>query len=212
LGEIENVLRGCEGVKGAIVMAREDQSGDKRLVGYVLAETGHTVDPEAVRSHLKLRLPEYMVPWILVFLDAWPLSPNGKIDRRALAAMELSLPVEALDYVEPNTDTEKIVAGIWAEVLNLDRVGLHDAFFQLGGHSLLGTQIISRIRDIYPFEVPLLVLFKAPTVSKLAREIEELGAAEGKDVPRISKLFLETKDLSPEVVSALLGESSLPPE
>jgi amino acid adenylation domain-containing protein len=212
LDEIDVVLRRHPGIKEVVVMVRENKQGNKQLVAFVVVNPSRSVDAEALRNHLKQRLPDYMVPSLFVFLEALPLSPNGKINRRVLSAMELASPAPGLEYVAPNTDTEKIVAGIWAEVLDLDRVGLHDPFFQLGGHSLLGTQVISRVRDIYPFEVPLLALFKAPTVAELAHEIEELGAADGKDVPRISKLFLETKDLSLDEMNALLAEASMPPE
>jgi amino acid adenylation domain-containing protein len=212
LDEIDVVLRRHPNIREVVVMARENKQGDKHLVAFVVASPGQSMDAEALRNHLKPRLPEYMVPSLFVFLEALPLSQNGKVDRRALSAMELASPTPAFEYVEPNTDTEKIVAGIWAEVLGLDRVGLYDPFFQLGGHSLLGTQVISRVRDIYPFEVPLLALFKAPTVAELAHEIERLGAVAGQDVPQISKLFLDTKDLSVDEMNALLAEASLPPE
>ncbi|HLL47542.1 MAG TPA: amino acid adenylation domain-containing protein, partial [Longimicrobiaceae bacterium] len=152
LGEIEAALRQDAGVAECAVVAREDVRGDRRLVAYVVGEAR----AEAVRARLRQSLPEYMLPAAFVFLDALPLTPNGKLDRKALPAPELASPEER--YVAPRTPAEEVLAGIWAEVLRLERVGVTESFFELGGHSLLATRVISRVRQVFGVEVPLRAL------------------------------------------------------
>ncbi|HEX2191398.1 MAG TPA: amino acid adenylation domain-containing protein, partial [Longimicrobiaceae bacterium] len=163
-GEVEAQLAAHPTVREAVVAVREDGPGGKRLVGYAVpaADTA----PEALLEHLRARLPEYMVPSALVLLDALPLTPTGKVDRRALPAPE---PGEA-EYAAPRTPAEEILAGIWADVLGRERVGIHDDFFALGGHSLLATQVVSRAQAALGAELPLRALFESPTVAGLARE------------------------------------------
>ena len=126
-----------------------------------------------LRAYLKKKLPDYMVPSAFVPLDALPLTPNRKIDRRALPAPDKSRSDMQSEFVAPHSPVEHVLAGIWCEVLGIERVGVHDNFFELGGHSLLGTRIISRIRDEFQVELPLLSLFETPTVADLT---ERLGA------------------------------------
>src|SRR6185295_10623740 len=171
-GEIEATLRRHAAVRECVVVAREDASGGTRLVGYIVGEA----DPDALRAHLRRSLPEYMVPSAFVFLDALPLTPNGKLDRRALPAPEYAAAEER--YVAPRTPVEEVLAGIWAEVLRLERVGANDHFFELGGHSLLATRVVSRIREVFGVEVPLRALFEGPTVAELAGRVEEMRQAE----------------------------------
>ena len=172
LGEIEAALRRQAQVSDAVVVVREDTPGDKRLVAYVVAQ-GATEDlVEQLRSRLRESLPEYMVPSAFVMVEKLPLTPNGKVDRNALPAPEYA---EAT-YVAPRTATEEILAGIWAEVLKLERVGVHDNFFELGGHSLLATQVVSRVRHAFSVELPLREMFAAPTVAQLGVCIEALRA------------------------------------
>ncbi len=180
LGEIEAALLGHAGVREAVVLAREDAPGDRRIVAYVVP--GGEVAPESaeLRTQLGKRLPEYMIPSAFVVLDALPLTPNGKMDRRALPAPEFA----AVDgYVAPRTPVEEVVAGIWAEVLRLERVGAEEGFFELGGHSLLATQVVSRARQAFGVEVPLRALFEAPTVAALAGRIETLRGAGASPAP-----------------------------
>jgi amino acid adenylation domain-containing protein len=171
LGEIEAALRGHEGVADCVVMARAE-AGDPRLVAYVVGEA----EAEALRAHVRRTLPEYMVPSAFVFLEALPLTPNGKLDRKALPAPELASGEET--YVAPRTPTEEVLAGIWAEVLRLERVGVEESFFQLGGHSLLATRVVSRVREVFAVELPLRALFDGPTVAELAVRVEEMRRAE----------------------------------
>ena len=141
LGEIEARLAEHEGVREAVVLAREDEAGDKRLVAYVTLAGEETIAAEALREHLAAQLPEYMVPAAYVLLEALPLTPNGKLDRQALPAPGAAAYV-ARGYEPPIGEVETTVARIWADVLKLDQVGRHDDFFDLGGHSLLAVSVI----------------------------------------------------------------------
>ncbi|HEX3131701.1 MAG TPA: amino acid adenylation domain-containing protein, partial [Thermoanaerobaculia bacterium] len=161
LGEIEAALSRLPGVREAVVLA-----SDGRLTGYVVS----TLSPTELRTALARELPDYMVPSAWVVLDAMPLTPNGKTDRRALARMEAE--TQAAEMAAPRTPVEDLVAGIWADLLGLDRVGIHDNFFELGGHSLLAMRVLSRLREAFGADLPLRRLFEAPTVATLAREIE----------------------------------------
>ncbi|WP_420126319.1 amino acid adenylation domain-containing protein, partial [Longimicrobium sp.] len=164
-GEIEAMLRGHERVSDCVVIAREDVPGDRRLVAYVVGD----VEADTLREHLRGSLPEYMVPSAFVALDALPLTPNGKLDRKALPAPEYA--ADADRYVAPRTPTEELVAGIWAEVLKVDRVGVHDNFFALGGHSLLAVTLVERMRR-RGVRADVRALFTTPTVAELAAAAE----------------------------------------
>ncbi len=175
LGEIEEVLRGHAQVQECVVIVREDTPGNKRLVAYVVLAQGEHLTTGELRHYLQERLPDYMVPSAMLLLEALPLTPNRKVDRRALPA-----PQQTSDdlFVAPQNPLEEVVADIWTYVLKVERVGAHDNFFELGGQSLLVTQAISRIRSIFNVEVPLLAFFENPFVSDLARYIENLQQAE----------------------------------
>ena len=176
LGEIEARLVEHGAVHQAVVLAREDMAGEKRLAAYVVAADAASADAGELRAHLKRSLPEYMVPSAYVVLEALPLTANGKIDRRALPAPEGDAIVRG-EYVAPRTPTEEVLAAIWAEVLKLERVGIEDNFFELGGHSLLGTRVIARMREAFAVELPLRALFEAPTVGELAQRAEDVRRA-----------------------------------
>ncbi|HEX7243516.1 MAG TPA: amino acid adenylation domain-containing protein, partial [Longimicrobiaceae bacterium] len=170
-GEVEATLERHPGVREAAVVA-QDGPGGARLAGYVVAEDPAPAAVE-LREWLRERLPEYMVPGGLVVLDAFPLTPNGKVDRRALARMEA--PAGGGDvHVAPRGATEEALARVWAEVLGVERVGAHDDFFELGGHSLLATRVVSRVREALEVELPLRALFEAPTVAGLAPRVDAL--------------------------------------
>ncbi|HYH79975.1 MAG TPA: condensation domain-containing protein, partial [Longimicrobium sp.] len=170
-GEIESVLTAHPAVGAAVVVAREDAPGDRRLVAYVVARDGAEPRASELRTHLSGRLPDYMVPGAFVVMDRIPLTPNGKVDRRALPAPEHDGD-EA--YVAPRTSTEAVLAEIWAEVLGLARVGVEENFFALGGHSLIATRVTSRAREALGVELPLRALFEAQTVAGLAARADEL--------------------------------------
>ncbi|HST58365.1 MAG TPA: amino acid adenylation domain-containing protein [Longimicrobium sp.] len=172
LGEIEAALRLHPAVSGAIAVVREDVPGDRRLVAYVVSDA----DPAELREHLRRRLPEYMVPNAFMRLETLPKTATGKFDPRSLPAPEYGVAEER--YVAPRTPAEEVLAGIWAEVLHLERVGVHDSFFDLGGHSLLAMRVVSRVREVLGVELPLRALFEVPTVGELAVRVEEMGRAE----------------------------------
>ncbi|HEX7986679.1 MAG TPA: amino acid adenylation domain-containing protein, partial [Duganella sp.] len=165
LGEIEAQLAACDGVREALVIAREDRPGDQRLAAYVLPATGQAPRAEALRDALARTLPDYMVPSHFVFLDQLPLTPNGKVDRQALPAPDTAN--SGAEHVAPRSPTEQALAAIWAEVLKVERVGVFDNFFALGGHSLLAVQLIERIRQA-GMASDVRTLFAAPTIAALA--------------------------------------------
>ena len=169
LGEIESVLRECEGVREAVALLREGQKGEKRLVAYVVPSSQQQPDVRELRSYLLQQLPEYMVPSVFVPLETLPLSANGKLDRRALPMLDTIEIRHEGTYAPPRGPIEEVLASIWAEVLQLERVGVHENFFEQGGHSLLATQVIARIRETLQIDLPIRALFEAPTVASLAR-------------------------------------------
>ncbi|NMF63752.1 non-ribosomal peptide synthetase, partial [Brasilonema octagenarum] len=173
LGEIEALLASHPDVWESVVMLREDEPGDKRLVAYVVPQIEQSPTVTELRQFLKAKLPEYMIPSAFVLLQSLPLTPNGKVDRHALPKPELDSTLLE-KFVAPRTPIEEMLAQIWAQVLKVEQVGIHNNFFELGGHSLLATQLVSRIRNIFKVELPLRSLFAAATVAQLAQEIEQL--------------------------------------
>ena len=176
-GEIEATLLTHPAVAQCAVIAREDQPGDKRLVAYVVATADHVPGGAALRAHVGRSLPDYMVPAAFVMLDRLPLTANGKLDRRALPAPELTPMIRR----GPRTPQEEMLCALFAEVLGLERVGIDDDFFALGGHSLLATRLISRIRATLDVEIAIRSLFEAPTVEALAKHIVA-GGPTGSDL------------------------------
>ncbi|HYH78193.1 MAG TPA: amino acid adenylation domain-containing protein [Longimicrobium sp.] len=165
--EVETALRACPGVTDAVVVASEDATADARLVTYVVAPGAA---PAALRAHLRGRLPEYMVPAAFVLLPALPLTAQGKVDRRALPAPDAA-DLEQGAFVAPRTPAEEVLAGIWSEVLGVGRVGAHDDFFALGGHSLRIMRVVGAVRDAFGVTLPLRALFDDPTLAALAARI-----------------------------------------
>ncbi|HEX2204684.1 MAG TPA: amino acid adenylation domain-containing protein, partial [Longimicrobium sp.] len=174
-GEVAAVLESHANVARAVVVAREDVPGMRRLVAYVVPKDGSEVDAAALREHLGEKLPEWMVPAAFVALDALPLTPNGKVDRAALPAPAAA--ESEAEYVAPRTETERVVAEVWAEVLGVERVGMDDVFFALGGHSLAATGVVSRVRDALGVEAPLSALFGAATAASFAAAVDEARAS-----------------------------------
>jgi nonribosomal peptide synthetase DhbF len=175
LGEVEAVLAKHPGVAQVAAVVREDTPGDKRLVAYVVGDGDSTV----LRRHVGESLPDYMVPAAVVFVDAFPLLPNGKLDRSALPAPDLG---EAVGNTMPRNPTEEILCGLFAEVLGLPRVGVDDSFFDLGGHSLLAAKLIGRIRDALGLRVNVGSLFAAPTVAGLAERMQSGGSRDALEI------------------------------
>ena len=183
LGEIEAALAEHAAVREAVVIVREDEGG-KRVVAYVVAGEGQTPATAGLRAFISEKLPEYMMPSAFVFLEALPLTSNGKVNRRALPAPDQSAAELGSDYVPPRTLVEEMLAGMWAEVLGISRPGVYDDFFDAGGHSLLATQLMSRLREAFGVEVPLRELFESPTVAELAQQVEgRLRVGAGVEAP-----------------------------
>jgi amino acid adenylation domain-containing protein len=191
LGEIESALNRHPGVRESVVMVRPGGGGDRRLVAWIVPK-GHALSTHDLREHLLHSLPEYMVPAAFVSLERLPLTAHGKVDRRALPEPGETRPDVGQDLVAPRTRTEARVAEIWREVLRLEQVSIHDNFFELGGHSLLVAQLASRVRTTFGLELPLRLIFEAPTLAGLAARLDALlpekGGEEGADtLPRAAR-------------------------
>jgi amino acid adenylation domain-containing protein len=201
LGEIEAILSAHESVKQSVVIAREDERGGKRLVGYVV---GEEVSAAELKRYLKKRLPEYMAPEAIVVLAEMPLTANGKIDRKRLPVVEGAGRQIEPEYVAPRTPVEEVLVGILEEALQLDRVGVHDNFFEIGGHSLLATRVISQVRDLFEIEIEVKIIFEAMTVAELA---EALTAREQKpgQTEKIALILKKLNSMTDEDATAELA-------
>ncbi len=186
LGEIEAALVSHPAMREAVVLAREEAGGDRRLVAWVVPRPGMGVSMADLRSFLKDRLPDYMVPAALVEVPAIPLTAHGKVDRRALPDPEAAAPVERA-FDPPRTPIEELLAGIWSRVLGVERVGRDDSFFDLGGHSLLATRVLSRLREVLQADLPLRTLFEATTIAELAPLVEAALAASRTELPPLRR-------------------------
>jgi amino acid adenylation domain-containing protein len=175
VGEVEAVLAQHAGVRESVVVAREDDRGNTRLVAYVVATNGNLQIAE-LRNYLRQRLSEYMVPSAIVRLEVFPLTPNGKLDRKALPAPDGAGYEAEGPYVAPRSELERLIAGVWKETLGVERVGVRDNFFNLGGHSLLLIRVNNRLREALRIELPVVELFKYPTVSTLAEHLSRSHA------------------------------------
>jgi acyl-coenzyme A synthetase/AMP-(fatty) acid ligase/acyl carrier protein len=194
MGEIEAALCDLETVEQAVVVAREDEPGEKRLVAYVVSRK--EIELQELQDSLKQNLPEYMIPADFVMLKSMPLTPNGKVDRRALPAPAKDRLKSKHDYVAPRTTTESLLVQIWSEILGLDRIGVEDNFFTLGGHSLQATRVVARMRDALKMDVPLPLLFQATTIARLAEVVEQLKQenASGRSVAALPQIEPADRD------------------
>jgi amino acid adenylation domain-containing protein len=202
--EIERSLLGFTAVKEVIVLAREDTPGDRRIVAYIVAARGLEPTVVELRSFLKLRLPEYMIPSAFVRLNALPLMPNGKVDRLALPAPSTGRPELTTTFVAARTPVEEILAGIWADVLGLNEVGVEDNFFDLGGDSLRASQITFRVRTAFKVDLPLRSIFDAPTVAELALMINKRRVDQTNE-QNLDGVLAELETLSEEEAQRLLA-------
>ncbi len=180
LGEIQNVLAQHPGIRETVVATQRDRAGDKQIIAYIIPQEVAPATND-LRDYLKTKLPGYMVPSAFVTIDCLPLTANGKLDRKALPAPDQSRPELEESFVAPRTAVEETLASIWAGVLKLDKIGIHDSFFHLGGHSLLATQAVSRIRAVFHCDIPLRTLFEAPTVGDLAKIISAQQARQARE-------------------------------
>jgi acyl carrier protein len=171
LGEIQTALAQHPTVAESVVLARPDSSGNNRLLAYVVPKLGGTIDIAVLREHLQKQLPDYMVPAAITALEKFPLTANGKLDRRALP--EPNFGEARTECTLPRTTTEEMLAEIWCDVLQVELVGIHDNFFELGGHSLLATQVITRVNDALGVDLSMRQFFLAPTIERMAAVLEE---------------------------------------
>lgn len=207
LGEVELALAQHAAIQEAYLTAYEEEPGQKRLVAYVVCDqSDEALTTSALRKFLKERLPDYMIPAAFIFLDQLPLNSNGKVDQKALPLPDRTRPEMEEGYVAPRTPTEEVLAGIWAELLRVERVGVYDDFFDLGGHSLMATQIISRVREAFQVEISLRTFFQGANICELAQAIETSERVDYADVDEIAQALAQLESLSEEEVKAMLIE------
>jgi len=215
LGEIETVLAEHPAVRETVVLAREDVPAGpsippgtgKRLVAYVALNGDVPPFTSELRSFLKEKLPEYMVPSAFVVLDRLPLNPSGKVDRIALPTPDQSRPELQVSFVAPQTLAQQTIATIWAQLLKVDQIGIHDNFFDLGGHSLLATQVVSRMRTAFQVEFPLRALFEKPNIEELAKLVTEMQA-EKAGAEELARIMDDIESLSDDEVKKLAAKDS----
>jgi amino acid adenylation domain-containing protein len=194
LGEIEGTLSRHPHIQQAVVIATEDSQGNKQLVAYIV-NNEESSNSQQLRAFLQQELPTYMIPSCFVVLDNIPLTPNGKVDRKALPPVDGDFKREN-EYIAPRTASEEVIANIFATVLNVTAVGVNDDFFGLGGHSLLATQLISRLRQAFDIEIPIKVVFESPTIVALDKLISELRMKGGGEVlPAIGRMSTYTEKI-----------------
>ena len=199
VSEIEIALRAIEGVDDAVVVGRSDGSGGQRLVAYFVPSTNPSITVTKLRQSLVEVLPDYMIPSAFVSMDSMPKTPNGKTDRLRLPAPNRNRPDMDNEFMPPGTAMETEMAATWAEVLDLDRVGIHDNFFELGGDSLLATRIIARMAGRFKVEVPIKTLLEAPTVAQMA-EILSIELAKTIGDQDLARILNEIETLSDEEI------------
>lgn len=197
IGEVEGVLLDLDNIYSAAVSVREDSAGEKRLVAYIVPETQPAPTATALRRALRDRLPDFMVPSVFVVLEAMPVTPNGKIDRRLLPDPGTSRPAIETQYVAPRTSIESDLAGIWADVLSLDRVGIYDNFFELGGHSVAAMRVVSRVIQTFQLDLQVKALFDSPTVAEMATLITRSDRKRASEVD-LAQMLLEVEAMTEE--------------
>lgn len=210
LGEIESVLARHPAVQQAVTIVREDEPGDQRLVAYLVAHAGQTITSAELRQLARASLPAYMVPIFFLILQAFPQTPNGKVDRRALPVPEQHLSALAQAEREgPRTPLEEALAQIWTQVLKHSQFGIYDDFFDLGGHSLLATQVLVRLRRLFRMELEVQDVFSATTIAQLATLLVNTEPTPG-HVTTIARLHKQISSLSTEEVRARLAGKKAP--
>jgi amino acid adenylation domain-containing protein len=207
LEEIEQAVRSLSSVNECVVVLREDEDGDKKLIAYIVPDASSELTPGKFRNYLKTKLPSYMVPASFELIDALPLLPNGKINRRALPTAQLKRPETDESYVAPVTPMEQLLAAEWCEVLKLDRIGIHDIFFELGGHSLLAAKVVSNVRNRLEVEMGMVDLFQAPTIASLAALLFPRGLQNESDAD-LAALLGELADLTDEEAQLFLDQET----
>ena len=198
LGEVETAMVQHQAVKECVVVVRTDANDNARLVAYLVPEpNAQPCDAKMLRRYLADRLPAHMVPSVFVSLEQLPLTPGGKVDRRALPAPDTTGTGTGPGYIAPRTPVEEALAGIWRDVLEVERVGVHDNFLDLGGHSLLAMRCVSAMRQLFRMEIPLRVLFESETLEELARKLKVYEDQPGK-LEQIARVLQKVKGVSRE--------------
>jgi amino acid adenylation domain-containing protein len=211
LGEIDAVLREHKSIKDVAVVARKSESGQQKVYAYVVAKVGEKPSVNELRNALKMKLPDFMIPSAFVFLNALPVNPNGKLDRRALPEPDGTRPELEQTYFPPQSALEKLLCHLFAGVLGLERVGVADSFFDLGGHSLLATTLVSRIRTTFGVSLPLSQLFSHPTVRLLVPVLEK-SVESGNRTSGIDRILSLVEGLPAEKVQAMVSAKATVPE
>ncbi|MCT7952162.1 amino acid adenylation domain-containing protein [Ancylothrix sp. C2] len=208
LGEIEQAIRQHPDIAEAVVVVREEEISEKRLVAYLVPHQKQTPTQSEIRNFLIAKLPDYMVPSAFVILKTLPLTSNGKVDRQSLPAPDETRPELTGNFVAPRTNAEQTLATIWVEVLKVKKVGIYDNFFELGGHSLLATQVISRVRQIFEVELSLQRLFESPTVADLGVAITQ-KQAEKLDSEMLAQMLAEMEQMSEEEIKQIITQQGV---
>jgi amino acid adenylation domain-containing protein len=194
LSEIEDTLMRIPAIRAAAVLSANDPSGESELIGYVVADDGQALTVSELRNALKEKLPEYMIPSTFLMLDEMPLTAHGKLDRKALPIPDGSRPALESTYLAPRTELEEMIANLWQEILQVEKVGVYDDFFELGGHSLLATRIITRLNKSFQIELSVMSIFKKATVAALAAVVEETLLKEVDEMPEPSSEIVKFDD------------------
>jgi amino acid adenylation domain-containing protein len=208
LGEIEAALDQHEVILQTAVILHRDFRGEQRLVAFVTTESGADFTTREMREFLKGRLPDYMIPSLLIRLDSMPLTSSGKISRKGLPAIEQGLFESERGFAAPRNPVEQVMAGLFAEILGLDQVGVHDDFFEIGGHSILAARLVSQIKDIFQFELSLRTFFEERTAARLAAVLVA-DAAMGTTVQRIAELLINISNFTDNEVETMLGVNQI---
>ncbi len=196
ISEVERALLEHPGIKDAGVRAWERAENDKYLAGYIVPREGSTLNVSEIREFLGKKLPEYMIPAVFKFMESLPLT-NGKVDRKALPAPGKDRPELSVAYVAPRSGVEKKLAGIWSEVLLIDQVGVDDNFFDLGGHSLTASRVITRVIQAFRLELSVKALFDSPTVNDMAAVIME-NQMKSANVAELAQMLIEVEAMTEE--------------
>ncbi len=209
--EVESVLSRCPGIAQAVVLPQAAENGEIRLTGFILPATESGTSPDEARRYLADRLPDYMVPASLAVVDQMPLTPNGKVDRRALRDMATARQAggQADSADAPRNEVEEALLRIWSGVLEADRIGINDSFFDLGGHSLAAIKVISRVREELGVHLSMATMFDAPTIAGLAKIIDAERQPAGADAS-LDAIMSELSGLSDEDIARLLENDTAP--
>jgi hypothetical protein len=212
LGEVEVVLGKHPAVAEQAVLLHQDSTGQPYLAAYCTPVVGQTLDRKAVRDYLQKHLPDYMVPGAIMVLEKFPRTVHGKVNRRALPVPDQfdNARSSVANYIAPQTPLERVLAAIWKEVLNVERVGLNDTFFGLGGHSLLVIRLLSRLNNVFMVNLPVRVVFEAQSLGEMAHELIRVAGDQDR-IEEIARLYLWLQDLPEGQVENLLNFKDIPP-